>query len=52
MGLYGGYSYSPFLNYGWGNRWGGYYGGRWVAVQASVSVLAGNKLSSIQSNTS
>ncbi|UOE51241.1 hypothetical protein MTO98_09140 [Mucilaginibacter sp. SMC90] len=28
-GLYGGYSYSPFLNYGWGNRWGGYYGGRW-----------------------
>jgi hypothetical protein len=28
-GLYGGYSYSPFLNYGWGNRWGGNYGGRW-----------------------
>ncbi|MEO3406314.1 hypothetical protein AAFN85_20535 [Mucilaginibacter sp. CAU 1740] len=28
-GLYGGYSYSPYLNYGWGNRWGGNYGGRW-----------------------
>lgn len=28
-GLYSGYSYSPYLNYGWGNRWGGNYGGRW-----------------------